>query len=89
MNSEENECKKNDVCELDNETDVNIEEHELINNFVFYHEYNNMSNKMSEFLEFITKNPVILYIILYNDSIFCKLKIGYDRKRFIKLSYCS
>ena len=83
INSEENKCKKNDVCELDNETGVNIEEHELINNFVFFNEYNKMSNKMNEFLEFVMKNPVILYIILlFTDS----LNVFFDSLILFKLN---
>ena len=83
INVEENECKKNDVCELDNETDINMEDNELINNFVFYHEYNKMSNKMNEFLEIITKNPVILYIILlFTDS----LNVFFDSLIMLKLN---
>lgn len=83
INVEENECKKNNVCELDNETDVNMEDNELINNFVFYHEYSKISNKMGEFLEFITKNPVILYIILlFTDS----LNVFFDSLIMLKLN---
>ena len=65
INVEEKMNVKNDLCELDNETDINMEDNELIEIFVFYHEYNKMSNKMNEFLEIITKNPVILYNICY------------------------
>ena len=83
MNLEENECKKNDVCESNNETDINIEDNELINNFVFYHEYNKISNKMNDFLKFITKNPVILYVILlFTDS----LNVFFDSLIMLKLN---
>ena len=70
------------MYESNNETDINIEDNELINNFVFYHEYNKISNKMNDFLKFITKNRLYYVILLFTDS----LNVFFDSLIMLKLN---